>query len=391
MATRTAEKDYATRVAEAEADARALRGRLAARRAELANCKIVECVPDVPKRAFGGGLRCRRVLSGHYGKVYAMHWAGDESRLLSASQDGKLLVWDTVTSQKLHRITLKSSWVMTCAFERAQGRLIASGGLDNVCSVYAIDEPLPAVEDDPAAAFVVPSVEADEASGLTSNRPLKELAAHDGYLSCCRFVDQSAIVTSSGDSSLIFWDIEMSDPMRHFHDHKGDVMSFCVRPGDVNTIVSGACDSKAIIWDARVAKAVSVFQAHESDVNSVEFLGSGYAFGTGSDDASCKIFDMRCLAREVQCFKNEHLLSGVTSIAFSKSGRLLFAGYDNCSTYAWDMLSDGVEHAFAMSKHADRVSCIGVNSTGQALGTGSWDTNLMVRRARRCRVDEGAR
>ena len=43
----------------------------------------------------------RRVLKGHFGKVYAMHWAvndgaehifGDSPKVLSASQDGKLMI-----------------------------------------------------------------------------------------------------------------------------------------------------------------------------------------------------------------------------------------------------------------------------------------------------------
>lgn len=37
-------------------------------------------------------LRQRRLLKGHYGKIYAMHWASDSRHLLSASQDGRLLV-----------------------------------------------------------------------------------------------------------------------------------------------------------------------------------------------------------------------------------------------------------------------------------------------------------
>lgn len=39
-------------------------------------------------------------------------------------------------------------------------------------------------------------------------RATKELAAHDGYLSCCRFIDEASIVTSSGDSNCILWDVE---------------------------------------------------------------------------------------------------------------------------------------------------------------------------------------
>jgi len=41
----------------------------------------------------------RRLLKGHFGKVYAMHWSGNNKELVSASQDGKLIVWDAVLSK----------------------------------------------------------------------------------------------------------------------------------------------------------------------------------------------------------------------------------------------------------------------------------------------------
>ena len=41
-----------------------------------------------------GRPKARRTLKGHLAKIYAMHWAEDKVSLVSASQDGKLLVWD---------------------------------------------------------------------------------------------------------------------------------------------------------------------------------------------------------------------------------------------------------------------------------------------------------
>jgi len=37
-------------------------------------------------------LRTRRTLRGHLSKVYAMHWGAESRNLVSASQDGKLIV-----------------------------------------------------------------------------------------------------------------------------------------------------------------------------------------------------------------------------------------------------------------------------------------------------------
>ena len=58
----------------------------------------------------------------------------DSRNLVSASQDGKLIVWDGYTTNKVHAIPLRSSWVMTCAYAPS-GNYVACGGLDNICSV----------------------------------------------------------------------------------------------------------------------------------------------------------------------------------------------------------------------------------------------------------------
>jgi WD40 repeat protein len=46
-------------------------------------------------------MRTRRVLRGHLAKIYSLHWATDSQHLVSASQDGKLLVWDTYSGNKV--------------------------------------------------------------------------------------------------------------------------------------------------------------------------------------------------------------------------------------------------------------------------------------------------
>lgn len=58
-----------------------------------------------------------------------------DRNLVSASQDGKLIVWDSHTTNKVHAIPLRSSWVMTCAYAPS-GSYVACGGLDNICSIY---------------------------------------------------------------------------------------------------------------------------------------------------------------------------------------------------------------------------------------------------------------
>mmetsp|Transcript_34856 Transcript_34856/g.74296 ORF Transcript_34856/g.74296 Transcript_34856/m.74296 type:complete len:346 (+) Transcript_34856:134-1171(+) len=297
-------------------------------------------------------IKTRRTLKGHFGKVYAMHWAGDSQTLVSASQDGKMIIWNAYSTNKVQAIPLRSSWVMTCAFEQSKGNLIACGGLDNVCSIYNIQQQ------------------------STNARATKELVAHDGYLSCCRFVDEGHVLTSSGDSSCIYWDVSSGEVLKSFTDHTGDVMSLAISPENNNIFVSGSVDTTAKIWDLRIGKCVQTHTGHTEDINSVAFFPDGFAVGTGSDDSSCRLFDMRCYG-EVNKFESEKIKCGITSLAFSKSGRIMFGGYDDFNTYAWDTLANQSATAL-QGPHENRVSCLGVNAKGDALCTGSWDTNLKI-------------
>jgi guanine nucleotide-binding protein G(I)/G(S)/G(T) subunit beta-1 len=70
-------------------------------------------------------------------------------------------------------------------------------------------------------------------------------------------------------------------------------MSLSINPLDHNQFVSGACDAFAKLWDIRQQKCVQTFAAHDSDINAIQFFPNGNAFGTGSDDASCRLFDIR--------------------------------------------------------------------------------------------------
>ena len=168
-------------------------GDLAELKSQLKNAR--EKFMDLDSESFMGAtemkphIKNRRVLKGHFAKIYAMMWCENDSalgdQLVSASQDGKLIVWNAQSTNKVHAIPLRSSWVMTCAFS-PNGQRVACGGLDNICSIYNLT---------------------GNAKDIKVNR---ELAAHTGYLSCCRFVGPQGeqLLTSSGDMTCMMWDVE---------------------------------------------------------------------------------------------------------------------------------------------------------------------------------------
>ena len=271
-------------------------------------------------------IKNRRVLKGHFAKIYAMHWCDNDTdlgkQLVSASQDGKLIVWNAQSTNKVHAIPLRSSWVMTCAFSPTGGK-VACGGLDNICSIYNLnDKSQPIKVCSSATALWAPRASSTHcdprvmvscslfkltpcweagvafatplacrplplvAHGLTTSivwaQVSRELAAHTGYLSCCRFIGSgSKILTSSGDMTCMLWDVETGQSDAQFVDHNGDVMSISTSPTAPPIFVSGACDALAKLWDVKAPTVCRTFSGHESDINAVTFFGDGLAFSTG--------------------------------------------------------------------------------------------------------------
>jgi len=302
-------------------------------------------------------LKERKLLRGHFGKVYALHWCPNEAhfeKLVSASQDGKLIVWNGLTSNKTKLIPLSSAWVMTVAYSPS-GNFVACGGLDNICSGFLLER------------HKIPD-EKDEAA-----TPDFELQHHDGYLSCCRFLSDEQMLTSSGDSLCVLWDVTTQKVSRIFEGHDSDVMSLTTL-GPNNTFISGGCDCTAKVWDLREGSCVQTHYGHESDINAIDRFSDGYGFATSSDDFTSRMFDTRCWG-EINIFGNDNTVSA-TSVAFSSSGRLLFCGYDDHSARCWDVIKGQLSSQ--LRSHEKRVSCLGVNINGFALATGSWDDSLRI-------------
>jgi len=298
--------------------------------------------------------KMKRTLKGHLAKIYATAWAHqDNVHLVSASQDGKLLVWDALTTNKTHAIHLRSNWVMACDYS-PESNWVASGGLDNICSIFSLKP------------------ESGKDSGPI--KATRELNAHQGYLSACKFLSDQQILTGSGDWSCILWDIGGTAKVQEFLDHDGDVMTLALG-AEKKSFVSGSCDSTCKLYDIASGKCTQSFSVGEGDVNTVTYFPNYQAFCAGTEDGFSRLFDIRA-DREMMQYQ-EGPKSGVTSSAFSSSGRYLFTGCDDNTVHVYCTLS-GKKQWQLDGGHDQRVSCLAVNSDGSALCTGSWDNLLKI-------------
>lgn len=296
-------------------------------------------------------LTTKKLLKGHINKVNSVHYSGDSRHCVTGSLDGKLIIWDTYTGNKVQVIPLRSSWVMSVAFSPS-GNFVACGGMDNMCTVYDVNN-----RDSTGVAKVV-----------------RELAGYEGFLSSCRFLDDKNILTGSGDMKICVWDLESGKRTTDFEAHNGDVVSISLSP-DGNSYITGSVDKTCKLWDIRDQKPKQTFFGHEADVNSVCFHPSGQAFATASEDKSARMFDIRSDQQLVN-YQSPSANSGFTSCGLSLSGRILLCGSDDNNIYMWDTLKN--THNGTLSGHENRVTSLSVASNGIAVASCSWDQHVRV-------------
>jgi hypothetical protein len=69
-------------------------------------------VPDAPRVK----ITTKKLMKGHLNKVNSVHYSGDNRHCVTGSLDGKLIIWDTYTGNKMQIIPLRSAWVMSVAY-----------------------------------------------------------------------------------------------------------------------------------------------------------------------------------------------------------------------------------------------------------------------------------
>jgi guanine nucleotide-binding protein G(I)/G(S)/G(T) subunit beta-1 len=275
------------------------------------------------------------------------------------------------------------------------------------------------------------------------------LEGHEGYVSCVRFLQSGDVVTGSGDASCGLWDAAHGVLKQRFSDHSGDVCHVAVNPEAPTVFASVSLDATAKVWDTRVggngrgstpiptggggggfgsslrggggsssnanvssvstnsgggggggssSQPVITFEGHLAEVNACHFLPGGTSLATGSDDATCRVFDLRCRG-ELRCFHDDAVSSGVSSLTATRSGRIVFGGYDDAFVRGWDLFGfessslaaagnggggwggngDGSSTcAWTLDGHISRVSCLAASRDGAAVASGSWDGDLRI-------------
>lgn len=344
---------------------------------------------DVEQATLGNMKMRKRVSKVGGGKPTALAWSPCSKKVATLSQQGSIILYDAFTKYMLHFIAHDQK-LMDIAFDPT-GDLIAIGGLDNILTIYSLE---------------------DNNTGGEDQKPRAEMKDCEGYVGSIAFMGSEEVLVGSGDRTCRIFDVETEECVQTYAGHDGDCSAVALNPINQDMWVTGSCkDGTCKIWDRRQNYAVCTFppslypckeDLEHTPITALSFMRNGNAFAAGTDSGQIKVFDVRnCskqliniltynedsdpwpaveidapdpedAASEYYDLKKERIADcGITSMDFSASGRLIFTGHGDGTLMAYDILQPrGVVWENSYDGGDDAAQCSGVRLSpdGKALG-----------------------
>ena len=199
---------------------------------------------SIQKIAINGDLIPSK--TSHNNAIRSAKFSPDGKKIVTASWDNTVKIWDVSSGTMLMDITGHSDRVQYAQFS-LDGKKVVSASYDNTAKVW------------------------DAATGAL----LLDLIGHTSNLSSAQFSpDGKKIVTSSWDCTLKIWDAITGKLLADLKEHTLDIHSAQFSP-DGKKIATGSADNTAKIWDAENNKLSYTFLPIDSSDYFV-MVPSGY-------------------------------------------------------------------------------------------------------------------
>jgi hypothetical protein len=285
-----------------------------------------------------------RTLTGHSRGVVSVAFSSDERRIATGSDDKTVRIWNAESGQVIRTLTGYSRGVTSVAFS-PDGRRIASASPDK-------------------------TVIRDAGNG----REIRTLTGHDGTVWSVGYSpDGRRIATGSDDKTVRIWDVETGQAIRTLTGH-GETVRSVAFSSDGRRIATGSDDKTVRIWDVETGQAIRTLTGHGGPVSSVAYSPDGRRIASASVDKTVRIWDAET-GREIRTLTGHGLL--VHSVAFSADGRRILSGSRDTTAKLWDVETGreltsypGIPAPLTRELLADYLNAAGVNAktTGPLAG-----------------------
>jgi serine/threonine protein kinase len=274
---------------------------------------------------------CRR-LTGHVGAVTCVTVSANGNHLASGSVDGTAILWDRLTGQCHHRLSVGAE-VVSLALAPL-GQVLLTGGRDGRIGQW------------------------DAASG----RCLRWFEGHRGPIHALAVLpDGKQLLSAGADQTIRQWRLDTGRAGRAIggtvaERHWGAVLALAVSP-EGRVALSASQDRTCRVWDLVRRRELRCFREHRATVRAVACAPDG-KLALSSDDEQAILWE---LATGQVVGRLEGLRGTITSLAFLPDGDAVVAG---CGSLLLVRNLTGSQPHYSLAGHRSEVSSVAVSRSG---------------------------
>ncbi len=267
--------------------------------------------------------------------------AGD--RLLTASDDSTVKLWDARTGVELGEFTEHENWVWGADFS-PDGKYAVSASRDITADIW----------------------------NTANTKLVRKLTGHaSSVYDAAWSPDGSAIATSSSDNTIIIWDPETGDVIRTLTGHTDSVNAVDFDP-EGNVLASASTDGNVRLWNWRSGAAIAVLSIGGPG-NDVKFSNDGSMFAAAADNGLIRLW--RTDPRDRIASFN-HGADKAFAVAFAKNDTILATSGIDPVIRLWNIADQTV--ITELKGHKDGVRGLDASADGTIIVSGSRDNTARI-------------
>jgi WD40 repeat protein len=266
---------------------------------------IVTTGDDATLKVWDAGYRSLvRTLELDDGRATSLSLSG--TRAVTGHANGKVVLWDLETAQKIATLQRNDASILAVAFVGAPTR-VAAASHDGVVALWDVEQP---------------------------SAPLHVFEGHEGSVEALAYApERSLLASGSADKTVRLWDLPTLSQTRRYRG-PGDAVSAVAFSRNGRLVAGGALDGNVRVWSVLSSRRLRTLAGHKGRVAAIAFAPDAQVLASAGSDGTVRLWDLK-RGRSLRALTGH--TGGATAVAFAPDGQRLASAGENGVVRLWSM------------------------------------------------------